>query len=83
MLHQRWIVIDTLSLGQATLLAIGAGAGAMTAAHAAASPIPRRLLLSLLAGAAAAAPIALLTIFMALVPLRAIFISLSRNCWRC
>jgi branched-chain amino acid transport system permease protein len=77
MLHQRWIVIDTLSLGQATLLAIGAGAGAMTAAHATGAPTSRRLLLSLLAGAGSAAPLALLTVFMALVPLRTIFISLS------
>jgi branched-chain amino acid transport system permease protein len=77
MLHQRWIVIDTLSLGQATLLAIGAGAGAMAAAHAVGAPTVRRLLLSLLAGAASGSPLALLTVVMALVPLRAIFISLS------
>ncbi len=77
MLHQRWIVIDTLSLGQATLLAIGAGAGAMTAAHAAGAPTVRRLLLSLLAGAAAGAPLVVLNICMALVPLRGIFIALS------
>ena len=31
MIHQRWIVIDTLSLGQATLVTIGLGAGAMAA----------------------------------------------------
>ena len=29
MLHQRWIIVDTLSLGQAVLLLIAGGAGAM------------------------------------------------------
>ena len=77
MLHQRWIVIDTLSLGQATLIAIGAGAGALTAKRAADATIPRRLLLSALAGAAAGAPLVLLNICMALIPLRGIFIALS------
>ena len=33
MLHQRWIVVDTLSLGQATLVTIGLGAGAMAASR--------------------------------------------------
>src|SRR5580704_5083055 len=70
MLHKRWIVIDTLSLGQATLIAIGAGAGAMTAARAAGAPIARRLLSGLLSGAAAAVPLAVLVVCMALIPLR-------------
>jgi branched-chain amino acid transport system permease protein len=77
MLHRRWIVVDTLSLGQATLLVIGGGAGAMTAASIAGAGRGRRLALSLLAGAAAGVPIAALTVVMALVSMRDIFISLS------
>ena len=67
MLHQRWIVIDTLSLGQAVLVVIAGGAGAMVG----------RPLLGMLAGAAAGVPIAALTVLMAIVPLQSTFIALS------
>jgi branched-chain amino acid transport system permease protein len=67
MLHQRWIVIDTLSLGQAVLVVIAGGAGAMAG----------RPLLGILAGAAAGVPIAALTVLMAIVPLQSMFIALS------
>jgi branched-chain amino acid transport system permease protein len=67
MLHQRWIVIDTLSLGQAVLVVIAGGAGAMAG----------RPLLGMLAGAAAGVPIAALTVLMAIVPLQSTFIALS------
>jgi branched-chain amino acid transport system permease protein len=66
-MHQRWIVIDVLSLGQAALLLIAGGAGAMA----------RGLLPGLLAGATAGVPIAALTVVMSFVPLHAIFIALS------
>jgi branched-chain amino acid transport system permease protein len=67
MLHQRWIVIDTLSLGQAVLVVIGGGAGAMVG----------RPLTGALAGAAAGVPIAALSVIMAVVPLQWMFIALS------
>ena len=51
MLHQRWIVVGTLSLGQAALLLLAGGAGAM-----AGGPLVR----GMLAGAAAGVPIAAL-----------------------
>jgi branched-chain amino acid transport system permease protein len=67
MLHQRAIIVGTLSLGQAVLLVIAGGAGAM-----AGRPLP-----GLLAGAAAAVPIAVLAVVMSMVPLQSIFIALS------
>jgi branched-chain amino acid transport system permease protein len=67
MLHQRAIIVGTLSLGQAVLLLIAGGAGAM-----AGRPLP-----GLLAGAAAGVPIAVLTTLLSVVPLQAIFIALS------
>jgi branched-chain amino acid transport system permease protein len=67
MLHQRAIIVGTLSLGQAVLLLIAGGAGAM-----AGRPLP-----GLLAGAAAGVPIAVLTALLAVVPLQSIFIALS------
>ena len=67
MLHQRAIIVGTLSLGQAVLLLIAGGAGAV-----AGRPLP-----GLLAGAAASVPIAVLTALLAVVPLQSIFIALS------
>ncbi len=69
MLHQRGIVVDALTLGQAVLLLIAGGAGAMAA----------RPLAGLIAGAAAGVPIAVLTAVMAVVPLQSIFIALSSD----
>jgi branched-chain amino acid transport system permease protein len=68
-MHQRWIVIDVLSLGQAALLLIAGGAGAMA----------RGALPGLLAGAAAGTPIAILAVVMSIVPLHSIFIALSSD----
>ena len=67
MLHQRWIIVDTVTLGQATLLLLAGGAGAMSGG----------MLTGLLAGAAAGVPIAVLTAVMSVVPLQSIFIALS------
>lgn len=67
MLYQRSIVVGTLSLGQAVLLLIAGGAGAV-----AGRPLP-----GLLAGAAAAVPIAVLAAVLSVVPLQSIFIALS------
>jgi branched-chain amino acid transport system permease protein len=66
-MHQRWIVVDVLTLGQAALLLIAGGAGAM-----AARPLP-----GLIAGAAAGVPIAALTVLLSFIPLSSIFIALS------
>jgi branched-chain amino acid transport system permease protein len=68
-MHQRWIVVDVLSLGQAALLLIAGGAGAMAARPSA----------GLIAGAAAAVPIAAMTVVMSVVPLNTIFIALSHD----
>ena len=66
-MHQRWIIVDVLSLGQGALLLIAGGAGATAG----------RPLSGLLAGAAAGVPIAALVVLMSFVPLHAIFIALS------
>jgi branched-chain amino acid transport system permease protein len=70
MLDQRAIVVGSLTLGQATLLSIAAGAGLMAARA-------ERLGVGLLAGAVASLPLAVLTILIGFVPLRSIFIALS------
>ncbi|MEJ0018618.1 MAG: branched-chain amino acid ABC transporter permease [Acetobacteraceae bacterium] len=67
-MHQRWIVVEVLTLGQAALLLLAGGAGAMM----------REKLAGLLAGATAAVPLAALTVAMATVPLHGIFIALSQ-----
>ncbi len=75
MLHNRWIVIGTLSLGQATLVLLGIGAGV-----AAARGMPQRgarLGAGALAGLVAGLCVAALAVLIALVPLRSIFIALS------
>ncbi|MBN8903282.1 MAG: hypothetical protein J0H57_19825, partial [Rhodospirillales bacterium] len=72
MLHQRWIVIDTLSLGQATVLLLAAGAGAM-----AARGDGSRWLQGALGGVCAVLPLALLSRAMDALTLQPIFIALS------
>ena len=69
MLHQRWIIVDTLTLGQAVLMLIAGGAGAMAG----------RPLGGMIAGALAAVPIAALTVVMSTIPLGSIFIALSSD----
>jgi branched-chain amino acid transport system permease protein len=74
MLHQRAIIVGTLSLGQAVLLLIAAGAGLIAAR----GERPREAVLcGMLAGAASGLPIAALTVLIGFVPLRSIFIALS------
>jgi branched-chain amino acid transport system permease protein len=68
-MHQRWVIVDVLSLGQAALLLMAGGAGAMAG----------RLLLGLIAGAMAALPLVLLALVMSLVSLNSIFIALSND----
>src|SRR5579871_3852496 len=69
MLHQRWIIINTVSLGQAALLMLAGGAGWMT----------RNWLGAVIAGAMSAVPLAALTVVIATVPLQTIFIALSND----
>jgi branched-chain amino acid transport system permease protein len=75
MLDGRAIIVDVLSLGDATLLAVGLGAG--LAAARGAEALGARLLRGAIAGAVAGAVTALLPIAMDAIPLRTIFISLS------
>ncbi len=70
MLHQRWIIVHALSLGQAALLLIALGAGAMAARRAG-------LLAGALAGCAVALPIAALLLLMSAIRLQSIFIALT------
>ncbi len=69
MLHQRWIIVDTVSLGQAALLLLAGGAGWMT----------RNWLAGIVAGAMSAVPLAVLTVAIATIPLQSIFIALSSD----
>jgi branched-chain amino acid transport system permease protein len=75
MLNKRWIIVDTLSLGHAALLAIGIGAGAFAARREARGPAT--LLGTMLAGAVAALPLAALAEVMLCINLRWMFIALS------
>jgi branched-chain amino acid transport system permease protein len=75
MLHERAIIVGVMSLGHATLLASGLGAGLVAArGH---DRLATRLLRGVLAGAIAGGMVALLPIVMNAVPLRWMFISLS------
>ena len=80
MLDQRWIIVDTLSLGHAALLAIGLGAGAFAARHQARRPAT--LLGAVLAGTVAALPLAALVEVMLCINLRWMFIALSPDLLR-
>jgi len=75
MLNKRWIIVDTLSLGHAALLAIGIGAGAFAARRE--MRRPATLLGAMLAGAIAALPLAALAEVMLCINLRWMFIALS------
>ena len=74
MLHQRAIIVGSITLGQAALLLIAVGAGLMAAR---AATLGEGLLAGVLAGAACSLPIAALTVLIGFVPLRSIFIALS------
>jgi branched-chain amino acid transport system permease protein len=78
MLHGRPIIVDVISLGQATLAAIGLGAGITIARLGRGEARASLLLQSVLAGAIAGAVIGVLTIIMGTIDLRQIFIALSR-----
>ena len=83
MLHQRWIVVDTLSLGQAVLVGIAVGAGAMASARVTVQEdsfwrsIVGQLGIGAIAGMACGVPVAVLTVATVLLPLQSIFIALS------
>ena len=77
LISARWIVVGVLSLGHATLIALGLGAGAAVAARRTTSQFWPLALPSLLAGAVAGGLLALLTLAMQFVNLRPIFIALS------
>jgi branched-chain amino acid transport system permease protein len=83
MLHNRWIVVDMLSLGQATLVVIAIGAGAMAISRvlsqegAGGGGLVGHLGIGVVAGAACGVPVALLAVLTALLPLQTIFIALS------
>jgi branched-chain amino acid transport system permease protein len=78
MLHHRWIVVETLSLGQAILVGIAVGAGAMATARVETKGgVVGHLGIGVIGGAACGVPVALLTVAIALVPLQSIFIALS------
>jgi branched-chain amino acid transport system permease protein len=75
MLHERAIIVDVMSLGEATLLSVGLVAGLMAARRL--GPAGSRLVHGLISGLIAGLIVALLPIVMQLVPLRWMFISLS------
>jgi branched-chain amino acid transport system permease protein len=77
LLNQRAIIVNTISLGLAVLLLVGAGAGLMAARSPASLPLAVQLGLGLLAGAIAGTLVALLTLAMTILPLQSIFIALS------
>ena len=77
MFHGRWIIVDVLSLGHATLIAIGLGAGIAVARGAVGRVTPQILVHSLIAGAIAGGLPAVLVVAMQVLDLRSIFISLS------
>jgi len=80
MLHKRWIVVDTLSLGQAILVGIAIGAGAMATARVETKGgVGPHLGIGVVAGAACALPVAVLTIATLALPLQSIFIALSAD----
>jgi branched-chain amino acid transport system permease protein len=79
MLHQRWIVIDTISLGQAALLLLAIGAGLLAVPRSSKASVATRFMLGIVAGAASAVPLALLVVAMELIRLQWMFIALSHD----
>ena len=77
-LQQRWIIVEVLGLGHATLAAIGIGTGAAIGGRSRADGPASRLLQSLVAGSIAGGVLASLIVVMGAIDLRSIFISLSR-----
>ncbi len=77
MIHQRAIIVDVLTLGQAALLAIALGTGATIARREQRHRSLQTLAHSLLAGGIAGALLGLLVAATSLFDLRSIFIALS------
>ena len=77
LMDARWVIVDVVSLGDATLIAIGLSAGAVTAARVRSSEFWPLVPPSLVAGGVAGGLLALLTLAMQALPLRQIFIALS------
>jgi branched-chain amino acid transport system permease protein len=75
--HERWIIVDVLTLGHAVLIALGLGAGIVVARGGVGRPGGAVLALSLVAGALAGFLTALLVLAMETVDLRSMFIALS------
>jgi branched-chain amino acid transport system permease protein len=75
MLHERAIIVGVMSLGHATLLAIGLGAGLVAARGT--EQLPTRLIRGVVSGAIAGGILALLPVLMDAISLRWMFISLS------
>jgi branched-chain amino acid transport system permease protein len=75
MLDERAIVVGVMSLGDATLLALGLGAGLLAARGT--DALATRLLRGIVAGAIAGGMVALLPLIMDAVSLRWMFIALS------
>jgi branched-chain amino acid transport system permease protein len=77
LMDARWIIVNVVSLGDAALIAIGLGAGAMVAAPSNSTEFRALAPRSLLAGGVAGGLLALLACAMQVLPLRRIFIALS------
>jgi branched-chain amino acid transport system permease protein len=73
-------VVETLSLGQAILVGIAVGAGAMATARVETKGgLVGHLGIGVIAGAACGVPVAILTVATVLLPLQSIFIALSSD----
>jgi hypothetical protein len=70
MMHQRWVVVDHVTLAQATLVLLGIAVGFATSGR-------PSLLGGALAGLAAAVPLAALAIFTAFLRLQWMFVALT------
>jgi branched-chain amino acid transport system permease protein len=77
MIHGRPIIVETLTLGQAALVAIGLGTGAMVARRQRGRSAILVVIDAMLAGGIAAALVGLLVVAMTTIDLRSIFIALS------
>ncbi len=77
MLHNRWIVVDTITLGQATLVSLALAAGAVAVPRALVPAVPTRLLLGVAAGASTGVVMAILAVLVGWLHPQSIFIALS------
>ena len=77
MFHNRWIVVDTVSLGQATLVLLGASAGAVAVPRSRPADAGARLAAGAIAGATVGIVLAALAVLVAALHPQSIFIALS------